>query len=456
MLNVALIGIIVLSTALIYHCNYEGGLAASLFLMVLLPNNLTIDISVSLPSLTVHRWILLVMLVAWMNRSGIKKELHNAPYLGILFWITFTAAVGTGIAPNLLVSTKRYLYLVYESFLFFVIVRSSLTDIATTRRVIRAVTAALTIVAVVGIIENQTGIRVAPIFGTRMTYDFEPVRGGLTDNPAATYLHPILFGTAVSIGMVHQLLLAEEPLTIGRRLRLGLYFVASGAALYFSQSRGPWLAAILAFSYALLISFRRMLPKLLFYGVVGVMLAIVVYPGVFLSIMSLYRATFDVDSIEGSSFQWRFLIWDLATTQIRQSAFVHRLFGYGGGSQLYTDFGVAPMSSGHTVTIESWDMEYAIILFERGIVGLVLQLILYSSVLLRASQMLIRRRPHHTETLIALLTVLIVAFMKTNVAIFAPQITYLEHIAIAIMSFLVSRDRGHYPIHVLQRRAVPV
>ena len=100
-----------------------------------------------------------------------------------------------------------------------------------------------------------------------------------------------------------------------------------------------------------------------------------------------------------------------------------------------TDFGKAELHPGLYLPLDSWDCEFAIILYERGAVGLVCTLLLYG---LGITQVVLHLNRHRL-TLDAAMTwtlacLAILFFMMTNVAIFAPQLTFISAFALGIAS----------------------
>ena len=107
------------------------------------------------------------------------------------------------------------------------------------------------------------------------------------------------------------------------------------------------------------------------------------------------------------------------------------------------DFGYVTTSSGHSAHMESWDCEYAIIFFELGIIGFAVYMFFFATVILRSLVFGIMNPELKGYMALILSNLLIVSFMKTNVSIFAEQITYNEYINIAISSYFISGRYSH-------------
>ena len=114
------------------------------------------------------------------------------------------------------------------------------------------------------------------------------------------------------------------------------------------------------------------------------------------------------------------------------------IFGYGGGSHLFMEFGRVMLGTGHSAAFESWDMEYAVILFEQGFVGFFFTIFFYVTILKKSVVYCLRKKQDYKIMQLALSCFFIIVFMKTNVNIYAPQLDYIEYVYIAIISALTS------------------
>jgi len=92
-------------------------------------------------------------------------------------------------------------------------------------------------------------------------------------------------------------------------------FLLTGSALFFSQSRGPWLALIISVIIATLISPAFFFRKILFLFLV-VFAVFTIRPGTRITIISLVNSTIDSSTIKGSSYRWRFILYEVAYNKI--------------------------------------------------------------------------------------------------------------------------------------------
>jgi len=437
MLGLFIILVILAVVFLRFRTDYNKGLSASLFFIILMPPNSTIELSAALPSFTIHRLILFVWFVMWIRNKTITKRLGDIPFFKILLMISAVFAVSTALSSYLLVSIKRYFYFLIEAVLFFIMLQTSLKNRTVVSNVVIAISASLAVVAFIGVLEKYTGFNPSPYLGEKLRYEFEVDHTGLATDIISTYLHRILFGIAMAIGMMHYFYHIDKMNTRLQNIIYWLLLSINGAGLYFSLSRGPWLAFVVSILLLLVIAPKEVFIKsLVLMAVVGIVF--IIKPGAKSTIMGLARSTGDETSLKGASFRWRFIVWNMAYTSITKSSIMHTIFGYGGGSHLFMEFGRVLLPTGHSALFESWDMEYAVILFEQGFVGFFLTLFFYIAILKKSIAHCFRKKQDYKIMQLALACFFIIVFMKTNVNIYAPQLDYIEYVYIAIISALTS------------------
>ncbi len=211
------------------------------------------------------------------------------------------------------------------------------------------------------------------------------------------------------------------------------------AACYFSNSRGPWLAAALAGATLMVFgraATRRKLALLLLLAVV-VLLA---RPGILRSWTNDLKATADSDSLKGGTFRYRLELWDIAWTQISTSP-VRLLFGCGPGCGFGSTVSwKLSYRGGKEWEVWSWDNHLAYDLYQSGLVGLAASLTLYGAVLLGAWRFWRRAGPYEKEIMACLLaSVAAYAFMLTNVLMFTKPVNFLFW-SLAAVTFAIGRN----------------
>lgn len=447
MLGYNLILIISLIVLYFFKIDYFKGLCASIFFLILAPPNLTIEISDSFPSLTIHRIIIILWFIIWVRNKKIDKRIRNIPFAGILICISVAAGISAFQCPEFNVGIKRYFYFLTESFLFFLMLQTSLKNKKVINDLITTVIFALVFLSLLGLLEQYTGFNPTHMMGQRHRYAFERVGSTLRDQDVtSTYMHRILFGIAMASGATFCLLRINKNNHRNKNIIYWIMCFLNGSSLYFCLSRGPWIAFIVSNIFVTVIAPRLMLKKTVALAFM-VLAILIIKPGIQSTFMGYYKSTADETTLKGSSYQWRYIILNIAISEISRAGLPYMLFGYGGGSHIFMNFGNVDLGTGHSAVVESWDNEYAIILFERGIVGLVLVILLYYRLLVQSLQYYKKNKIKNDVILLPLSCVLIFIFMKTNVSIYVPQLVYLEFLSIAIISALLQEKTNIEETH---------
>lgn len=449
-----IISIIVIFLLLVYFKDYYKGLNGSIFFLVLLPKNLTIDFSINLPSFTAHRIIIILMFIMWVANNDVNRRLRDIPFLRILLLIALSSGISAIISSYLTVSIKRYLYFIFEALIFYVILATSLKKEGAIRPLMKAVLLSLMVVAFLGIIEKFNGFNPTHLLGGKQSYDFESLLNQKDAGVETTYGHRILFGIAMAIGTIYSLFLIDKAKDWKGRVIFWCSVFIAGTALYYSESRGPWLALALASAFIIIFYYGPVAKRLIIIGCL-IPLLFLIRPGIVSTLDRLYTSTFQTDTIKGSSYNWRYQVFDMAYTKVSGSDSARNLFfGYGQGSYAYLEFPTVQLSTGFYTTFHSWDNEYAVILLEKGFVGIILILYLYSKILIKGFFYSIRKENAQRDVmLLAMSSMIIFVFMKSNVAIFAPQLNYIEFISIALVSVLLANKNERKPYERLAGEA---
>lgn len=415
------------------------GLCLAFFLLVSMPDSLSFSLFTDLPTVTVHRAILVVLFFCTLGSSSESPRLTQMSFGNILFCIAGSSLVSTIVSPFFIVSVKQYLYLIIEVLGTFWIVRSTIKSVKDGRRLINWIGAGLAFVAVVAVLERHAGLKVSDLFPRSVDESFFWALDHRLD-VTSTYPHRILFGLACALGALKYL---QDLVVYDLKTKQWIVILGVGvclAALYYSLSRGPWLA----FGVVCLVLFMVAGGKGLRWGGIFALVVcavMLIRPGVWSTIADLGYATADAKSLKGSSFQWRFVVINTALSAMSEAGIMNFMFGFGGGSQIMTDFGKYEVSPGIWLPIKSWDCEYAAVLYDKGWIGLGLVFLLSVVGLVRIINLLRWQVDKETRgvALSVLLGVLFFAVARTNVALYAPQLVYTEMAFLGIGSFLLDR-----------------
>ena len=413
---------------------YEDGLPLVVGLLAVLPDSVCIE---AVPIITLSRLLIVISLIFWLQNPSLRRGLSQAPLYKIQLVLVVCFFISTLPSEFFEVSVKRFFCYLLESFLLFLIVQSSVTDCKQATRLVTAIGYGLLFVALLGFGEHFFGFELfnsnsGGYEGAAERFTWVPENA--LDYIHATYIHRILFGVACALGAAK--FLVDGGLFSGKWPTIrnfGMFFVC-GSSLFFSNSRGPWIAFIIC-SFLLLMLFpKRFLKKVLVFGLL-VLVVIIMRPGIWSTISGLADQTVDTDSYRGGSFKWRMIVWNVAVNEIGKSDPFHFLFGYGGGSHIMTDFGTAEVHPGLFLPLASWDCEFAIILYERGVVGFVCVALLYILGITQVARYLYRHRLNLDAAMTWTLTCLVIMLLMTaNVALFAPQLTFISAFALGIAS----------------------
>jgi hypothetical protein len=416
-----------------------------MFVLVAAPDTIAIVIASEFPVITIHRVVLMLMLFKCAGKGTLTYRVGNAPFWRLLLLMAGCYSISTILSPFFIISFKRYLYFLIETLGLFWIVFTSLQHREDAGRLLRSVGLAFTSVSVIAILERYFGLEVIYFFPNPRETDSARFfwASGTSGDITSTYPHRILLGLSCALGALKHLLdLAQSSNWRDSRWPLVQALVCL-AALYFSVSRGPWLAFLLGWLLMTALVKGRAIKWGVVIGILTLLL-LLIRPGVWTTISDLSSSTLDSETVKGSSFDWRFIVIKTALNEISRAGIINSLFGYGGGSQIMGNFGTAEIYPGIWLPIRSWDCEYAIVLYERGIVGVALYISLGILALVRIAKKIkidkdAASLPVLTYCFVGLAAIL---FAKTNVDVYASQLVYVETCILGISSRYLCERHG--------------
>lgn len=423
----------------LYDRDYVSAVCFGMFILVAAPETIQIRIDATLPSITIHRVVIVLMLFKCIGRTTGANQLTNAPFWRLLLIIAGCYSISTIFSDFFVVSLKSYLNYMIETVGCFWVVFTSVRSREDAGRLLKSIGLGFVVVSVFAFFERYFGFKIHDFFPR----EFDSSRffwvSGDSGDITATYAHRILLGVACALGALKQIL----DLTQSRNWRNTRWPLVQAliciAALYFSMSRGPWLAFLLGFAVMAIFVGGKAVKWGAVFGIVSLLL-VLIRPGVGTTIANLYSSTFDPYTVKGGSYEWRFIIMKTAINEMVKAGPFQSLFGFGGGSQIMKDFGTYEIYPGIRLPIRSWDCEYAVVLYERGIIGIVLYTYLGISVLVLISRKMKTsgNGAKHAALIYCFVGLAVLLFAKTNVAIYAPQLAYVEACLLGISSRLIS------------------
>lgn len=418
--------------------DFVKGLAFAIYFWVSMTTLLRIQLPGAMPALTIHRLMLMVVAVAWLVRR--PRPVHQSMPLRGCFVLWFLAGVVSLVSTQIdfTTSLKTFLDFVLEIFIFYMVASSSLKTGEDALRILHAAWLGLLTVAFLAAVERYTGFN--PVF--QFIPDARAMLGG-GSFVVATYQHRILLGAAMAMGVPLSFMLRETYRAMGKKLRffwIGLGLLIAGS--YFALSRGPWLGLLLACSIMFAMGSRPVRKTVAILALLGV-LTLLTRPGIVGTLGHFVTDTTDTSSFKGGTAAYRLELWRVAFHEISKSPWEF-LFGYGpsAGSEIQIDW--VNSYSGKREVIDSWDNNFAYILFQYGFVGLLAALLLYLKGLAMFYSEWRRSWPPWRDILACLLaTAAVLVWMMTNVLIFAKQLHFLYWTVIAA-GFVIVRSEGAF------------
>jgi O-antigen ligase len=424
MLDIVLILVAAGAVFIVAQQSFSKGTCVAIALLVALSPDLDIA-----TFLTVHRVILAVLMLLWLQRPGGRAVAGRMPFVSILVVILAAHIVSLTISltPSELVvpeprgsSLKDCIAFAVEILLFYKVVGSTLTTPAAGLAALRALVYGLAAVAVVALLERYFRIILPVILFSHFRY--------LMDGIQSTYPHRILLGYAMAMGMPVALSLLDLAPTKRQKSMMWLVVILTAVACFLADSRGGWIGMAIGGAISFLLGTAQTRKRCL-WVVLFALATIVIKPGVRDTIVDRYTETFDKGSYKETSYSYRWKLWHVAFSEINKSP-ERFFFGYGGQSTQSMDLSqyFEHEQGGTAVKIgfTSWDNHYAADLIEFGWVGLGIEIILYVSILCG----LLRRWRDAKGIMRGVLGGLIAVcaiyfFAKSNVYIFSAQLNFV-------------------------------
>jgi len=410
-----LITVIVLAVVLWrFNKDFWSGLSCSVAFLVSLPKAIQIHLPGALPALTIHRLIVMVILLFWLREGYNRDKGQAVPFRNLLLGILMTQFVSVIFAVDLVASIKELSYYVLENLLFFVMLVKVVRAPEDGIRLVRSAYLGLFGVAVIAFFEKYKGY-------SPMQYFPDYYEGTVM----STFSHRILLGTAMAMGWALCLLAAAAAATFKQRSAARFASLLCIAACYFAQSRGPWIGMFLAGITFALLGSRELRKWLIFIGV----LAAVVWisnSGVRNTIQGRAGSTFVEESDAQVSYQWRWELWRKAWAEISKSP-IRLAWGYGpGASEAVNWEGDVSFLDNFTDAFWSWDNNWAAYMLECGLLGFGVLLCFYAALMRRMFRIWQSAQGQEKEFCTYIIGALVVfIFMQTNVKIFAPQVYFI-------------------------------
>jgi hypothetical protein len=350
----------------------ENALPAFCFFLVLMP----LEAKVVIPGffdINTMRVSLLTLLILYISRRESNSN-GPIPLKRLMFVHIFWALLSTICSISAVTSIKQLIAQVLEFYLLYYLLLRIISDVQTIYKIIYAMVLAVGICCIFGLFEAYASWSVLRIFPPELwiTYDggHDPlyIEWGRGLRIRATFPHPILFGVALAMSIPLALHLVSIWKHGWQRNLLWATVPLMSWAIYKTSSRGPWIVA--AGSCALLfILIKNRARRYLASMALLMLIVVVTRPGIWQTVADLYEATQDSTSEVGSSYEYRYALFDAITDAVGEGP-ERILFGYGLGT--FREKGLKINFLGAVKRWYTCDDNWAAFLYETGYGGLLI------------------------------------------------------------------------------------
>jgi hypothetical protein len=386
MILVILLDLLVV-VALLYTCarkGFEQTLPLAAFFLIVFPEESKVPL-MGLFDVTTQRLVTLVLLgLALAVGSRGDSPPRRAPLKIWIIAIVLWWAVATANSIAFSDSLKALLSLLLDYLVIYFIFVKYVSSVETLRRILFGVVSGLVVCSVFGVIEAYGNWSVIALFPTEI-HRFAASGSLYVDDARgiriqSTFGHPILFGSALAMGIPMALYLLANEEKLARKVFLWIGLLLMFASIFKTSSRGPWIALGLSVLPFLFVGQKKMRKYILTICLLAG-LVLVVRPGVWETIWNDYVSTVDEHSSQGQSYQYRYELYSLVMQKLDESP-GRAIWGY--GPQSFPYLHLSGTIDGRGMAFVSCDSSIAALLAETGYAGLAAMGIFLGYVLLTA------------------------------------------------------------------------
>lgn len=398
--------------------------------------------------ITTQRFITIVLLLLSMQQKGsalgpIRKMPLKGGIIAIALWWT----VSTLFSISFMDSLKALLSLLLDYLAIYYLFAKHITSVNTIRRIMYGVVGGLILCSFFGALEAYANWSIISIFPTE-SHRFGSSGALYVDDARglrvqSTFGHPILFGSALAMGIPLALYLIANTKTARRKTFLWIGLLLMFLSIFKASSRGPWIALVLSLVPFLFFGQRQTRKYILVICMltVGVLIGM---SGVRETLWNDYLATVDDHSSQGESYQYRYVLYRLVEDKLDESP-DRALWGY--GPQSFPFLHLTGFINGRGMNFVSCDSSLAALLVETGYVGFALMCLFLAYVLYAALRTAIRiGSPNNQICMLFVVNLAAFYFEMTNVAIlgWGQQSIYLWSVIAMTMIFptLVAQEKA--------------
>ncbi len=341
-----------------------------IFCAPLVPTSMGMELSPSLPLITIQRAMLIGLYLALILRIVTHRFVFSLPHISPAVWLTLLLYFGTNVASSLftalpLKSLYRTLATLFDNVGLFVIIAfaaASRRKTAFSHRALWVLWASFAVLAILGVLDTLTGFNPLYYLPAARRGMFVPVyRLGILRGQGLLP-HPTALSMVAAIGAVLTMLILTWHRSPARLIGLWAAMVVYIAALVSSVTRTGWLAFLLG-SFLWPVLTKKVRMQLILIGLVT--LAFLFILGLGTILYATIASGFDISqqnevSTLLSRIQWATVVW----SNIHEEP-LRLWFGFGPGTVSYlTTQWTYPGFRANLTT------DYLIRLAESGLIGL--------------------------------------------------------------------------------------
>jgi hypothetical protein len=309
----------------------EQALPVATFELVLFSQDAVIPMT-GFFNLTPQRIILVVLIMLYAFRPQRAKQISVLTKWLLPLIVVHVAwcAVSTANSVVVVASMKKMTSEILEYYYLFYIFCRTIQHVETLRRILFGIVLGVAVASVFGAIEAYTGWSIMDCFPPvthRFDWDTTMDTADRGIRVHSTFPHAILFGAALVMGITLAIYLLTRARDRSTKSFLWLCLALMFLNIYKTGSRGPWIAAALSLAIFLVVGSMRMRKYVVFLAILAVSV-MVIRPGVYDSIVAIYRGTFDSNTVIGSSYEYRFALSSVAIHALSHD-FGRAAWGYG-------------------------------------------------------------------------------------------------------------------------------
>ena len=347
----------------------EGCLPLAAFFLIFFPEESKLPI-LGLFDITTQRLVTLVLLYFYLSdpKRRQKRLPLKTPIILIAIWWTI-ATINSIVFVD---SLKSLLSLLIDYIAIYVIFTKSISKVETIPRILFGVALGLIVSSGFGVIEayqKWSVVSLFPVeahrFGASGDIYMDDARGLRVQS---TFGHPILFGSALAMGIPIVLYLIATTADKRRKMLLWVGLLFMFICIFKAASRGPWIALSCSLGVFLFMAHKKIRSYIVVIGVLTCSV-LIVRPGVLETLWNDYIATVDTHSSQGESYQYRYVLYDLVIDKLN-AAPIRTIWGY--GPQSFPHLYLGGYINGRWMQFASCDSAFAALLAETGYVGVTL------------------------------------------------------------------------------------